>query len=694
MNMLIKSLRSRAQDLVSDPGITKLLEKREKDPAIKLITKRQISSRLVTITEGYRYFRDILLLDQNAHCIASSNEGYLTMDFSEKEYAKKALNGHYFLGDFSMGKVSKTFSAYFSAPIQIEGKFVGALVIISDLPKLVQYPDDNTSVIGAISTSILTPKGIYIAHKDKKLLREKDQDHTDTYRKLVTISEQGAKVSYKHNGEKYTGYAQKEPNTQWLVITSGPTKEVFATAYHTGLIVFILALSFLCIVSLLVIRYATNIMNALLSLVSFAEQVSMGDLDLQLQPTNRTDELGVLHLSLEYLVTTLKQSLKEKEHANRMKDEFLANMSHEIRTPLNAIIGMTYLAEKKELSVEKHSLYLNRIKIAAQSLLGIINDILDISKVEAGKMTIEAKPFELQEMVENTLAIHQEAARAGDITITFDCEENTPKYYIGDVLRIRQILNNLLSNAIKFTQKGSIHVSCWGNNNEQGDFQLYFSVSDSGVGIEEQVIPYLFNPFIQADTSVTRKFGGTGLGLSICRNLISLMKGNIWVESKIGRGSTFTFYLPLPVAEKNSVQSRQDTGQEAACDNKNTKGKRILLAEDNAVNQMIFEELLKSLDVEITAVTDGEQAVKAFGENSFDLVLMDMQMPVMGGMEAAKKIRASQQEKRCPIIALTANAQEKDRTAALAAGLDDYITKPIDPPAFEQTVRKWLAHQK
>ncbi len=694
MTMLIKSLLSQAQDLVTNPDIIRSLKKNDEAPPLSIQAQKQISRRLMTITESYRYFRDILLLDKNAHCISSSNGGYLGVDFSDEEYARQAITGHYFLGNFSVGKVSKTFRAYFSAPIDIDGKFSGILVIISDCPKLVQYKTYDAPVIGALSTSILAPEGIYMAHKDKSVLGDKNHTYKETYQQLLVSGKKGGEIRYSHNGEQYTGYAKLEPNTRWLIITSGLTRKVFATAYRTGLVVFIIGITFLCIVSILVIRYATNIMNSLLSLVSYAEQVSKGDLDLQLKMTNRTDELGTLHHTLEYLVASLKQSLREKDRANNMKDEFLANMSHEIRTPLNAIIGMTYLAEKKDLKPEKQALYLKRIKIAAQSLLGIINDILDISKIEAGKMTIEATPFELREMVEDTMAIHQESAKTGNITFSFEYKETLPRYFMGDVLRIRQILNNLLSNAIKFTQQGSIRISCWEQYNNEGQCRLYFSVSDTGAGIEKEAIPYLFNPFIQADTSVTRKFGGTGLGLAICRNLILLMKGNIWVDSEIGSGSTFTFYLPLPTVSENAVQETTNTSQTAAAvENKHTKGKRILLAEDNSINQVVFKELLAPLKTEIVAVTDGKQAVDAFQKGIFDLVLMDMQMPEMGGMEATRKIRNLEKERRCPIIALTANARTKDKVEALAAGMDDYITKPIDPPTFEKVIRQWLSRQ-
>ncbi len=694
MDVLIKAVHSRAQNLIVDQDIVSLLREHKKNTASSMQGRKQLSQRLTAITEGFRYFRDIILLDQNAQCIASSNEGYLAIDFSNEEYTQQSASGSYFLGNFSVGKVSKTFSAYFSAPITIDNEFSGILVIISNLPRLVQYEPEKTSESSAISTSILAPDGNYVAHRDNNLLKDKNQRYKKTYQQLFPVGEQGANILYQHEGKKYLGYAKLEPNTQWLIISSGPTRDIFATAYNTGIIVFIISVSFLFIISFLVIGHATGIINSLLSLISFAKKVATGNLDVDIASTKRTDELGILHNSLKDLVTTLKQSLQEKEHANKMKDEFLANMSHEIRTPLNAIIGMAYLAENKELSIEKRNFHLDRIKIAAESLLGIINDILDISKVEAGKMIIENKPFELREMLEDTLAIHKETARSADIAITLEYAEDSPRYYMGDVFRIRQILNNLLSNAIKFTQKGNIHVACWINDIHRGKYQVYFSISDNGPGITEEILSNLFKPFIQADASITRKFGGTGLGLTICRDLISLMDGNIWAESEVGAGTTFTFYIPLSLAPENIIRNSKEDSQITDIDNTETKGKRILLAEDNSINQLIFKGLVEPLKAETVIVNNGQEAVQAVQETPFDLILMDMQMPVMGGLEATRQIRTLEKGKRCPIIALTANAREKDKLTALAAGMDDYITKPIDPPVFEKTIRKWLAQEQ
>ncbi len=700
ITMLMKFLRYRAQELVIDPGILGVLLEHDqrkifmKNTGDRSAYTTDISHRLGTMTEAYRYFRDILLLDSNAVCIASSNESYLGIDYSKEEYVRQASRGQYYMGDFSVGKVSKNFSTYLSAPIDTDGKLDGILVIISDFPRIIQYPPKTDSLAGKISTSMLAPDGVYMAHRNRKIMGNKNLNYQDIYKQLVLVGQRGGPVKYTQDGKQYVGFAQVEPNTQWLIIASGLENEVFSVAYRTGIIVFASSFIFFFIISVVVIRYASKIIKNLLNLIRYAKNVSEGNLNLSLESSTRTDELGVLHNALDNLVATLQEMLQARQNADRMKDEFLANMSHEIRTPLNAVMGMAHLAEQENADSEKRKLYLNRIKVAAQSLLGIINDILDISKVEAGKMRIERNVFELQTMAEDTLDIHQESAREKGISLSFECDSREHSHYMGDILRIRQVLNNLLSNAIKFTEHGQISLSCWEVplDNDRNKAKVYFCVSDTGIGIPPEIISKLFHPFTQADASVTRKFGGTGLGLAISRRLVRLMDGEIWLDSVVNEGSKFTFYITLDTVQKADVktihksqQKKEDIDALPAPPNQ-----KILLAEDNEINQIIFKELLVSFGVEVVAVSNGKEAVDAFENQEFDLILMDTQMPVMGGLEATKMIRSMKNHKQCVIIALTANARSEDKAQAFDAGVNDYLTKPIDPPLFIKSIRKWL----
>ncbi len=705
ISILIRSLRAKGQDLIVDEAILKVLREHERrygegaglELEQSILFAEGTSRRLRAMTEGYRYFRDILLLDRNAVCIASSNEGYLGVNFFDKDYVKQALDGYYYIGNFSIGRVTKTFSTYFSAPVDVGQGLEGVLVIISDFPGLVSddIPAEHLSRI--ISTKMLTPQGVYMAHDDISIMGNKKFDFKKTYDDLATIGERGGAVSYTEDGESYVGYAHVEPHTHWLVITSGLTRDVFASAYNMGMTVFGVSLIFFCVVSFATVRYTSSILRVLFSLIHFAKDVSDGNLDKELAPSRRVDELGVLHNSLQKLVTHLQTMLRERSRTNKMKDEFLANMSHEIRTPLNAVIGLTHLVGKKDASPEKRKQYLDRIRISAESLLGIINDILDISKVEAGKMNIEARVFDLPKMLKETLTIHSQSFGSKGINLSLNFAEGMHTHYIGDALRIRQIVNNLLANAVKFTRQGEVKVACWEEAlpHEEGVARIYFSVSDSGVGISPEAASMLFQPFVQADASVTRRFGGTGLGLAICKRLVELMSGEIWLESIVDKGSSFTFYVVLPVAEEKQgeafQQSVQDQGNDGQLPHPSVQGKRILLAEDNSINQMIFKELLLSFEPKLDVVSNGKEAVDAVKESAYDLILMDIQMPEMGGLEATRLIRTLDNGKECGIIALTANARVEDKKVAFAAGMNDYLVKPIDPVLFEATIKKWLA---
>ena len=415
-----------------------------------------------------------------------------------------------------------------------------------------------------------------------------------------------------------------------------------------------------------------------------------------------SDELGALSRDFNQMGADLKASHEAlrlaknaAEHASAAKSQFLANMSHEIRTPMNGVLGIASLLTRTELS-EVQRRYVSTIVNSGQTLLTVISDILDFSKIEAGHLTVERIPFDLPEALDEVISLFSETAAETSVHLFLDAEPDIPRTVRGDPSRVRQVLSNLISNAIKFTPaEGSVTLQVFATPRTDDRVTVTFAVVDTGIGIAPEKLDTVFEAFEQADGSTSRRFGGTGLGLAIVQELVRLMDGTVTAKSVVGAGSTFTVSLPFkPLAV--TVPSGRNAAASSTANDLHFDA-RVLLAEDNIVNQEVARECLVGAGCAVTVVDNGRDAVEAWRDGAFDVILMDCQMPEMDGFEATAEIRAeeSRAESRghTPIIAVTANALDEDRKRCLAGGMDDYLSKPFDRAALVATLARWVHAQ-
>jgi signal transduction histidine kinase/CheY-like chemotaxis protein len=389
---------------------------------------------------------------------------------------------------------------------------------------------------------------------------------------------------------------------------------------------------------------------------------------------------------------TLRHAKEKAEEATKAKSEFLANMSHEIRTPMNSIIGFCDLLAEEELTPQQVE-YLDTVREAGRSLLNIINDILDLSKIESGKFQVEIMPCSLKKILKNTRSLMLPRAQQKGIRFQVEQCSDLPDIILSDPLRLQQCLINLIGNAIKFTEKGHVILRVSYAAGETSP-QLRFEVEDTGIGIPKEKQEAVFQPFTQADSSTTREFGGTGLGLTITKILVQLLDGSIELTSEVGRGSTFAITLPVepfessePFGQYHIFDSVVDS-QESKSSGKDHFVGRILVAEDNRSNQQLIKAMVEKLGPQVVLAENGQLAVEEVCRNPYDLIFMDMQMPVMNGFEAARELR--RRLIRTPVIALTAHAMEEERCACLHAGCNDFISKPMKKDELIGLLEKYL----
>lgn len=494
------------------------------------------------------------------------------------------------------------------------------------------------------------------------------------------------------------------PKTDWKLVLVTPTNTVLGTVNDISRLVALASVGVMVIILLAFFIFLQRLlMSPLHKIITSLKNSDANGKTFALLDEGYNNEIGQIARWYNLRTQQLINTKNEAERANMAKTEFLANMSHELRTPLNSILGLSNILQEEQLSSEQRET-LVVINKSAENLLSIVNDILDISKIEDGRFILETAPLSIKDLSSNLLDSLAPLASKKGLCLNLHFKDEYYPTVMGDPLRIERVLTNLIGNAIKYTVQGNIDIEVFCSPFSDGMVTLRYEVNDTGIGIEKEKLPFIFEKFTQADETITRRFGGTGLGLYITKSLTQLMGGDITVSSEIGKGSCFSFQVPLKIAQDEEVKSVKSASASSSLRQRVEKRQditkvRALVAEDHEMNIVFVKKLLKFTNLSnYDLAKNGAIALDLYKKNKYDIVLMDCHMPELSGYECTQKIREYELEnrigERVPIIAMTADAMVGTREKCLEAGMDDYISKPIDRQRFKDILSQWFEIEK